>query len=105
MVTPRVGKRLSRRAGVLALILTAALAMFGAGIALGCNGNYCAPWDTLDCVMIDNTVLDTCCVDVGGGTLRCATCTRETFLCEAGYDLISKLGAGYNCNNPGPACQ
>ena len=82
----------------------AAMAMFGTGVSLACSGNYCGTFDTMQCVVLDETVDDTCCVRYGTGR-RCATCTREQFLCDEGGILVCKLGAAYNCRNYGATCQ
>jgi len=86
-------------------ILVLALAAIGGGVALGCDGNYCAPFDDRDCVVLDTSTQDTCCVNLGGSTRSCATCTRDDYLCWAEGAMLPVQGPAYNCYNPGAVCQ
>jgi len=92
----------SRKFGALVAL---ALATFAGGVALGCDGNYCQPFDDTDCVVVDVTMQDSCCVQLGGTARRCATCTRDQYYCLDGEDFVEEWGPAYNCQNPGAACQ
>ncbi len=92
------------RVGRAALLVAACLSLFAGGV-LACSGNYCEPIDTRDCLVIDEPMEDSCCVDVGGGQLRCATCSREMLLCFQNAGLLFTAGGAYNCHSPGATCR
>jgi hypothetical protein len=85
-------------------VIIAALAMFAAGAAVATNGNYCEEFETYDCILLDETIQDSCCKNLDG-SLRNWTCERETFMCTDGWDYNCVYGAGYNCHSPGTSCQ
>jgi hypothetical protein len=77
-----------------------------AGAALACSGNYCPDFDSSDCVYTGQTVTDTCCVDLtGSGVKRCATCSRQVFLCYVSNGTQYTQGPSFNCTTPGATCQ
>jgi hypothetical protein len=86
-------------------VLVAALAMFVAGSAVATDGNYCEEFETYDCLVLDETVEDSCCMALDSSGLRNWTCTREAFLCMDGSDYVCVYGPGYNCHSPGSSCQ
>jgi hypothetical protein len=94
-----------RRVTFFAFLLAAMLAAFTGGAVIACSGNYCAPFDTSDCVTLDEFADDSCCIDQGGGVSRCMTCSREAFMCLVDADIEQTWGQGFNCRNPGAVCQ
>jgi hypothetical protein len=87
------------------VVVAACLATFCTGVALACDGNYCDLIELRDCVALDGTTEDSCCIDAGGGARRCATCTREMFMCMEGNDILNTAGPAYDCHDLGAACQ
>jgi hypothetical protein len=87
------------------MVAAACAATFLAGVALACDGNYGDPFDDSNCVALEQTIEDNCCIAVGGAQRRCATCTREVFMCDMQGEIVTLNGPAHNCHSVGAACQ
>jgi len=96
-------RTLQRRVWLVALCVSALLG--GAVLGSPCDGNYCNP-DTSNCLVLDQQVQDTCCVDLDhDGVSHCATCTREMYECWDSSAAVLLWGPPYDCTTGGAECR
>jgi hypothetical protein len=98
-----------RRIGKLGrclLFAAAVAATFSTGVSLANSGNYCDEFDDTDCCVIDQQVEESCCKNLDSSGYRNWICTREQYFCiTPSGGIVPMLGHGYNCQNPGAACE
>lgn len=88
-----------------ALLTAAAACALFAGIVAANAAGECPDLNTSNCVVMDMTYQDQCCVDWDSSGPRVWTCTREVYDCidERGY-TPGQPGGPYDCTAPQGFC-
>lgn len=94
-----------RRIRSALLVAAAACTMFATGIVTASPGIECPDLNTSNCVMVDMTYEDSCCIDWDGQGPQYWTCTRDAYDCIEGPTYrMGVPGSPYDCHSPVGSC-